>query len=181
MKRVCVFAGARSGADGRYTVAAQDLGREIGRRNLELIYGGSPKGLMGACAASAAIAGARVVGISARQVRTAEATTSLPHHHEYVVAETMQERRAAMFDRSDAVIALPGGLGTLEELMEIWSWKHLGLHDKPIGLLNVDDFWSPLLNFIEGLRAQEFVRPARSLDPVFAADAASLLSLMAQD
>jgi uncharacterized protein (TIGR00730 family) len=122
-------------------------------------------------------AGARVVGISAKQVQKAEGTCP-QGFSEWVVAESMHSRRIAMFERSDAFIALPGGMGTLEELTEVWSWKHLGLHRKPLAFLNVNGFWNPFLDFVQSLVADGLARSNHELDPMVYSDPQQLVEAL---
>ena len=139
-----------------YAAAAADLGRELASRDIEVVYGGARVGLMGALADSALAAGGTVIGvIPNRLVQHEIAHAGLTKLH---VVETMHERKAMMAELADAVIALPGGTGTLDELFELFTWKQLGLHRKPLGLLDVDGYWQPLLAFLEHAVNERFVR-----------------------
>ena len=142
---VCVYCGSRHGHDPRYTEAAVALGREIGRRGWQLVYGGGNVGLMGEVANATLEAGGRVVGVIPELLLAKE----VGHRHltELHVVHTMHERKKRMAELAHAFVALPGGIGTLEELFEVWTWRHLGYHDQPIGLLNVAHFYDPLLAF----------------------------------
>ncbi|MCG7601728.1 TIGR00730 family Rossman fold protein [Halomonas sp. McH1-25] len=147
MPRVCVYLGSREGHDPRFREAAVALGRGIAERGLGLVYGGASIGLMGAVADAALDAGGEVIGV-------------MPHHlvdremahlglSELIRVDNMHERKASMAAHADAFVALPGGIGTLEELFEVWTWQYLGLHDKPVGLLDVAGFYQPLLRFLD--------------------------------
>jgi len=152
---ICVYCGSRPGADVRYAGAAEAIGREIGRRGWRLVYGGGRAGLMGTVANAALEAGARVVGVIPRSLMEREVGhRGLSELH---VVETMHERKLMMAERSDAFVALPGGIGTFEELFEVWSWRQLGYHDKPLGLLNVAGYYDTLLGFMRETVASGFV------------------------
>ena len=143
---ICVYCGSRPGAQPEYADAARAIGTEIGRRGWQLVYGGGRAGLMGIVADAALAAGAPVVGVIPESLMGRE----LGHRGltELHVVQTMHERKLMMAERSDAFLALPGGIGTFEELFEVWSWRQLGYHDKPLGLLNVANYYDTLLTFL---------------------------------
>jgi len=177
MKRVLVFCGSSPGGRPEYVAGAQGLGRLLAERELELVYGGASVGLMGALADSALAAGGTVIGvIPTRLVELEVAHAGLTKLH---VVETMHQRKALMAELSDAVITLPGGTGTLDELFELFTWRHLGLHHKPIGLLEVADYWQPLLGFLEHAVNERFLREALFETLLVSRDAAALLDLLA--
>lgn len=152
---LCVYCGSRAGQRAAYLEAAREVGQEIGRRGWQLVYGGGNVGLMGAVADAALEHGARVVGVIPRTLFEREvAHLSL---HEQLVVDTMHQRKQAMAERADAFLALPGGIGTLEELYEVWTWRHLGYHDLPIGLLNANGFYDGLLAFMRHTVAEGFL------------------------
>lgn len=157
LRTVCVFCGASAGADPRYLAAATGFGEELGRRGLGLVYGGGSVGLMGAVARAAQRAGTAVIGIIPEGLTSRE----LMGHPigELTVVATMHERKAMMAKLSDAVVALPGGFGTLDELFEAITWGQIGLHQKPIGLFNVAHYFDPLVAYIEHCVAEGFIRP----------------------
>jgi uncharacterized protein (TIGR00730 family) len=158
VKRVLVFCGSSPGGRPEYAESAAALGRLLAERRLELVYGGASVGLMGALADSTLAAGGTVIGvIPTRLVELEVAHAGLTKLH---VVETMHQRKALMAELSDAVIALPGGTGTLDELFELFTWRQLGLHRKPIGLLDVADYWQPLLAFLEHAVNERFLRAA---------------------
>ena len=155
---LCVYCGSRDGDRPAFAAAAQAVGTEIGRRDWQLVYGGGRSGLMGRLADAALAAGAPVVGVIPTSLMQREVGhTGLTELH---VVETMHERKRMLAERSDAFIALPGGIGTMEELFEVWSWRQLGYHDKPIGLLNVDGWYDALLTFLDQTRARGFMSDA---------------------
>jgi uncharacterized protein (TIGR00730 family) len=144
---VCVYCGSRHGARPVYTAAAKALGAAIGARGWQLVYGGGKVGLMGEVADATLAAGGRVIGVIPETLERLEVGhTGL---HELHVVPTMHVRKQMMAERADVFIALPGGIGTLEELYEVWTWRQLAYHDKPIGLLNVEGYYDALLAFME--------------------------------
>ena len=155
MTSLCVFCGSRPGADPRYADAARDLGERVARRGVRLVFGGGRVGLMGAVADGALAVGGEVVGVIPRALQDRE----VAHRglSELVVVDTMHQRKAEMAERSDAFVALPGGIGTLEELFEVWTWATLGIHPKPCALLDVGGFFAPLVEFIHRMGADGFV------------------------
>ncbi len=144
---VCVYLGSRQGDNPLFTEAAQAVGRWIGRHGGQLVYGGGRSGLMGTVAEATRLAGGRVVGIIPQALVDKELANQLCD--ELHVVTSMHERKAMMAERSDAFLALPGGIGTLEELFEVWTWRQLGYHDKPVGLLDTDGYYSGLMAFMQ--------------------------------
>jgi uncharacterized protein (TIGR00730 family) len=167
---VCVYCGSRPGGLSAYATAARAVGQEIGRRGWQLVYGGGRAGLMGIVADAALAAGATAVGVIPQSLMGRE----LGHRGltELHVVQTMHQRKTMMAQRSDAFLALPGGIGTFEELFEVWSWRQLGYHDKPLGLLNVAGYYDALLQFLEQSKADGFMSSAQTdllevgVDPV---------------
>jgi uncharacterized protein (TIGR00730 family) len=153
---ICVFCGSSSGVRIEYQIAAEQLGRLLAERDVTLVYGGGRVGLMGTLADAALAAGGRVVGVIPKQLCTKE----LAHRGvtELHVVETMSERKALMGELSDAFLALPGGIGTLDELFEVWTWTQLGLQRKLSGLLNVNGYFDPLLQFLQHAVSEGFLR-----------------------
>lgn len=167
---ICVYCGSRHGARTSYTTAARALGSAIGSRGWQLVYGGGNVGLMGEVADAVLAAGGRVVGVIPESLMQREVGhRGLTELH---VVPTMHQRKQMMAERADAFIALPGGIGTLEELYEVWTWRQLGYHRQPIGLLNIDGFYDTLLAFMqqtvdEGfLSAQQLTAVEVGTDPV---------------
>lgn len=170
--RVLVFCGSSPGARPEYAAAADALGRLIAERGLGLVYGGARVGLMGAVADGALAAGGEVIGVIPGQLVAHEiAHTGLTELHE---VGTMHERKALMAELSDAVIALPGGTGTLDELFELFTWSQLGLHRMPIGVLDVAGYWQPLLAMLDHMVTERLLR-AEHRDTLLVSDDASEL------
>ena len=174
---LCVYCGSRSGASAAYAAAAKAIGTEIGRLGWRLVYGGGRAGLMGVVADAAIAAGAPVVGVIPQSLMERE--LGHPGLTELHVVATMHERKLMMAERSDAFVALPGGIGTFEELFEVWTWRQLGYHDKPLGLLNVEGYYDGLLAFMQQTVLHGFVsEPQHALLQVDS-DAQALLARMA--
>lgn len=153
--RLCVYCGSRAGNQPAYAEAATALGRSIGQRGWQLVYGGGQVGLMGTVADAALAAGATAIGIIPDSLMRREVGhAGLTELH---VVPNMHLRKQAMAERADAFIALPGGLGTLEELYEVWTWQHLGYHAKPMGLLNTAGYYDALLGFMAHAEAEGFI------------------------
>lgn len=155
-RRICVFCGSSPGAHPEYAGAAAELGRLLAERGIALVYGGGNVGLMGILADAALLAGGEVIGVIPRHLEAKE----IAHRtvSQLRVVGSMHERKALMADLSDAFIALPGGLGTLEELFECATWTQLGLHAKPLGLLNVRGYYDLLARFLDRTVEDRFVR-----------------------
>lgn len=152
---LCVYCGSRTGSLPAYEAAAHELGTLIGRLGWRLVYGGGNVGLMGVVADAALAAGAPVIGVIPEALMNREVGHS--RLTELEVVSTMHERKQRMADLSDAFVALPGGIGTLEELYEVWTWRHLGYHAKPVALLDTAGYYRPLLAFMEQARTAGFV------------------------
>ena len=144
---VCVYCGSRPGDNPAYTQVAQAVGQWIGDHQGQLVYGGGRSGLMGTVAEATRLAGGRVVGVIPQALVDKELANR--QCDELHIVQTMHERKAMMAERSDAFLALPGGIGTFEELFEVWTWRQLGYHDKPLGLLNVVGYYDGLLGFLQ--------------------------------
>ncbi|TSE21652.1 Cytokinin riboside 5'-monophosphate phosphoribohydrolase [Tepidimonas alkaliphilus] len=152
---LCVYCGSRLGAEPCYAQLAEQVGHWIGRHGGQLVYGGGNAGLMGAVASATLAAGGRVVGVIPQSLVAREfAKHDCTELH---VVASMHERKRLMAERADAFLALPGGLGTLEELFEVWTWRQLGYHAKPIGVLNANGYWDGLLAFLRQTHAAGFV------------------------
>ncbi len=157
MHALCVYCGSRGGTDAAYARAASVLGRAIAAQGMTLVYGGGSLGLMNTVAEAALAGGGRVVGVIPERLLQREVQhEGLSELH---VVQTMHQRKKMMADFADGFVALPGGLGTLEELFEIWTWRQLGYHNKPLGLLNVNGFYDGLLDFLAQTHEQGFVSP----------------------
>ena len=176
---ICVYCGSRPGENPLFADAARAVGAWIGARGGQLVYGGGRSGLMGIVADATQAAGGRVVGVIPQALVDKEhARHACDELH---IVQTMHERKALMAERSDAFLALPGGIGTFEELFEVWTWRQLGYHDKPVGLLNVDGYYIALLEFLRhsvdgGLMGEWQMGLVRTGD-----DADALLAALAQE
>lgn len=174
---VCVYCGSRAGDDAVFEQAARRLGEALGARGAQLVYGGGRVGLMGAVADATLAAGGRVVGVIPQALMLREVgRRGLSELH---VVQTMHERKRLMAERADAFVALPGGIGTLEELYEVWSWQQLGYHDKPVALLNVDRYYDALLQFMATGHRRGFVTDAQHAALIVDDDVARLLDRVA--
>jgi uncharacterized protein (TIGR00730 family) len=162
IKTVCVYCGSGSGSNPRFVEAAIALGKVFAENNIRLVYGGGSVGLMGAVAKSVLDHGGTVTGIIPDFLANRERMN--PNLTELVVTPDMHERKRLMFERSDAFVALPGGVGTLEELVEQMTWQQLGRHTKPVLLANIDNFWEPLIALLTHMRANQFIRPALDVE-----------------
>jgi len=162
IKTVCVYCGSGPGTNPLFVEAATALGKSFAENGIRLVYGGGSVGLMGAVAKSTLDHGGAVTGIIPEFLKSRE--LALTRVQEMIVTPDMHERKRLMFERSDAFVALPGGIGTLEELVEQMTWQQLGRHTKPVLLANIDNFWEPLLALLTHMRASEFIRPGLSID-----------------
>lgn len=156
MQSICVFCGASSGHDPQYADAARAFGRLLAREGIELVWGGGHVGLMGIVADAALAEDGRTYGVIPAFM--ADRELAHPRSTKLRVVDSMHTRKAEMANRAGAFVALPGGIGTLEELFEVFTWAQLGLHDKPIGLLNVGGFFDPLLGMLDHMTQQGFVK-----------------------
>ena len=169
---VCVYCGSRSGTLSSYARVAEEVGTWIGSHGGQLVYGGGKNGLMGLVATATAAAGGRVVGIIPRALQTRENTRT--DCDQLLVVDTMHERKRLMAERADVFVALPGGIGTFEEFFEVWTWRQLGYHDKPVGLVNTAGYYDSLLAFARHSVAQGFLS-AEQMDLIQVDDNATAL------
>nr|WP_315397939.1 TIGR00730 family Rossman fold protein [uncultured Duganella sp.] len=175
-KTICVYCGANAGVTPNYAEAARALGRALVDQNLALVYGGGNVGLMGIIADAVLAAGGEVTGV----IPTALVEREVGHTgltRQFIVKD-MHERKAMMASLSDGFVAMPGGMGTLEELFEMLTWSQLGIHAKPIGLLNVDGFYNGLIGFIAHASGQGFIRPQHAALMMSAPEPRALLELL---
>lgn len=174
---VCVYCGSRPGAQAAYGEAARRLGRGIGERGWQLVYGGGKVGLMGEVADAVLATGGRAVGVIPESLMKRE----VGHRglHELHVVPTMHQRKQMMAERADAFVALPGGIGTLEELYEVWTWRQLGYHQQPIALLNVAGYYDGLLAFMQTSVDQGFLAADQLAALMVGVDPAALLDRLA--
>ncbi len=162
IRTVCVYCGSGPGTNPRFIEAAIAFGKTLAEDGIRLVYGGGSVGLMGAVAQSVLDHGGAVTGIIPEFLTNRE--KALKRVQELIVTPDMHERKRLMFEHSDAFVALPGGIGTLEELVEQLTWQQLGRHTKPVLLANIDGFWEPLLALLAHMRETEFIRPTLSVD-----------------
>ena len=162
IKTVCVYCGSGPGSSPRFVEAALALGKIFAENDIRLVYGGGSVGLMGAVAKSTLDHGGLVTGIIPDFLRSRE--NMLTRVQEMIVTPDMHERKRLMFEHSDAFVALPGGVGTLEELVEQMTWQQLGRHTKPVLLANIDGFWEPLIALLAHMRETEFIRATMDID-----------------
>jgi uncharacterized protein (TIGR00730 family) len=182
MKRICVFCGSNAGHDPLYRAAAEELGRLLAERQIELVYGGGNVGLMGALADACLAAGGTVVGVIPEALLGKEVAGRHVDHRALTrleVVDSMHTRKARMAELADGFVALPGGFGTFEEFCEVLTWGQLGFHVKPMGLLNVNGFYDPLLALFERAVAEGFLREQNRAMALAADDITSLLAAMA--
>ncbi|HVW54486.1 MAG TPA: TIGR00730 family Rossman fold protein [Rhizobiaceae bacterium] len=176
IRSICVYCGSSPGTDNAYLDAARTLGNAMGKAGLRLIYGGGAKGIMGAVAKATAEAGGSVMGIIPRFLMNKEASeAALARLDEVVVTEDMHARKHRMFEESDAFVALPGGIGTLEEIVEIMTWAQLGRHRKPMVFGNVGGFWNPMMALMEHMKREGFLHSAHLVQPLLVDDPAAIL------
>ena len=162
IKTVCVYCGSGPGTDPRFVEAAIALGKAMAESGIRLVYGGGSIGLMGAVATSVLDHGGTVTGIIPGFLTARE--NALRRVQELIVTPDMHERKRLMFEHSDAFVALPGGIGTLEELVEQLTWQQLGRHSKPVLLANIEGFWEPLLALLAHMRETQFIRQSLAVD-----------------
>jgi uncharacterized protein (TIGR00730 family) len=162
IKTVCVYCGSGPGTNPRFVEAAIALGKALAESGIRLVYGGGSIGLMGAVATSVLDHGGTVTGIIPGFLTARE--NALKRVQELIVTPDMHERKRLMFEHSDAFVALPGGIGTLEELVEQLTWQQLGRHSKPVLLANIEGFWEPLLALLAHMRATQFIRASLAVD-----------------
>ncbi|MEN3930487.1 TIGR00730 family Rossman fold protein [Microvirga sp. W0021] len=170
---ICVYCGSSAGNNPEFTQAAQYLGQKMANENIRLVYGGGKLGLMGIIATSVIENGGRVCGIIPEFLRAKEQT--FEQAQEIFVVPDMHTRKRMMFERADAFVAMPGGVGTLEELIEMLTWGQLGRHHCPIVLLNINGFWEPLLELFSHMQAQGFIRPNLELSYIVANSAEEVI------
>jgi uncharacterized protein (TIGR00730 family) len=177
VRRLCVYCGSAVGLDPRYAAAARELGDALARAGIELVYGGGRIGLMGVLADAVLTAGGRVTGIIPTALRDAE----LAHHgaSELIIADGMHDRKRQMAEKADAFAVLPGGIGTLDETFEIVTWRQLGLHDKPIFLVDIAGYWQPLRALLGHLGAHGFTQSGVPRLLTVVPDVAALMTALA--
>ncbi|MEW2287111.1 TIGR00730 family Rossman fold protein [Streptomyces sp. NPDC047841] len=176
MRRLAVFLASSNGHDPAHAELAASVGTELARRGIGVVYGGGRRGLMGVMADSALKAGGEVIGVMPRSM--VEREWAHEEVTELVICDSMHERKALMAEYADAFVALPGGLGTLEEIFEVSSWRQLGFHTKPVGFLDAGGFWTPLLGALRGIADSGFLSASTLEDLAIAPDLPGLLDVL---
>ncbi len=176
IRSICVYCGSQPGRDPSYVEAGRTLGRTMAENHLQLVYGGGTRGIMGAVASGVLSAGGRVTGIIPEFLIDMEATRhSLGQLSELIVTPDMHARKHKMFERADAFVTLPGGIGTLEEIVEIMTWAQLGRHRKPMVFANIGGFWNPMLTLIRHMADEGFIHHADLVQPIVVDEAADIV------
>ncbi|KQZ63012.1 lysine decarboxylase [Rhizobium sp. Root149] len=167
IRSICAYCGSQPGRDPAHVAAGRTLGKSIATHGLNLVYGGGTKGIMGAVASGVLSNGGKVTGIIPEFLVDMEATRhSLGQLNELIITKDMHERKHKMFERADAFVTLPGGIGTLEEIVEIMTWAQLGRHGKPMVFANIGGFWDPMLELIDHMKRQGFIHNANLVQPL---------------
>ena len=171
-KSVCVYCGSQEGNNAAYINAAELLGKSIAKNGLQLVYGGGTKGIMGSVSKAVRANGGAVTGIIPEFLLSREANgKSIVENPNVIVTKNMHERKHAMFDHSDAFVALPGGIGTLEEIVEIMTWAQLGRHTKPMVFVNIAGFWDPMISLLDHMREEGFLHSEKLMKLIIVEDA----------
>ncbi len=180
IRSICVYCGSQPGNNPRFVEAAKQIGKTLANANVTLVFGGGVNGIMGACSQSASEHGGEVIGIIPEFLQQREANNEAGKYcSELIVTASMHERKQLMFDKVDAFLALPGGIGTLEEVVEILTWAQIGRHEKPIGLLNIDGFWNPLMELFDHMREHGFIHSANKFKPIVITEPERVLDMLA--
>ncbi|MDE1992797.1 MAG: TIGR00730 family Rossman fold protein [Rhizobiaceae bacterium] len=167
IRSICVYCGSRPGRDPAYIAAGRELGKSIAESGLRLVYGGGTKGIMGAVASGVLSHGGQVTGIIPEFLVDMEATRhSLGQLDELIITPDMHTRKHGMFERADAFVTLPGGIGTLEEIVEIMTWGQLGRHEKPMVFANINGFWNPMMELIRHMTEEGFIHTSHRVQPL---------------
>lgn len=176
IRSICVYCGSSDGNNSAHKLQAEILGKAMAKAGIKLIYGGGNRGIMGAIARSAFENGGEVVGIIPKFLVAHEWHKDGVHEvGEVIFTEDMHERKHMMFEKSDAFVALPGGIGTLEELVEVLTWSQLGRHNKPIAVANIDNFWTPLLSLFDHMSDEGFFHSSALVKPLIIDQAEDIL------
>jgi uncharacterized protein (TIGR00730 family) len=176
IRSICVYCGSQPGRDPSYMEAGRALGKSIADHGLRLVYGGGTKGVMGAVASGVLSNGGRVTGIIPEFLMDKEASKhSLGSLTELVVTQDMHQRKHRMFEEADAFVTLPGGIGTLEEIVEIMTWAQLGRHRKPMVFANIKNFWQPMLELLEHMTSEGFIHTSHLVKPMVINDIADIV------
>jgi len=181
IKSVCVYCGSSTGHDKAFMAAGRELGAAIAKADMSLVYGGGTRGIMGAVAAGCRENGGKVTGIIPRFLMNREASEDeLVDLDELIVTEDMHQRKHKMFERSDAFVALPGGIGTVEEIVEIMTWAQLGRHDKPMIFASINGFWDPMMALLDHMREEGFIHSANRVRPKVVQSVEEIVSYLSE-
>ncbi len=179
IKSICIYCGSQPGNEPEFKEAAIALGAKLAENNIRLVYGGGSRGIMGAISKSVQDNGGEVFGIIPDFLLPKEGEWDRSANKlEIVITKNMHERKQKMFEESDAFIALPGGIGTLEEIVEIITWAQLGRHEKPIAFLNTNGFWNPMLELIEHMKTAGFIHTANKVQPIVIEQAQDVVKIL---
>ncbi len=179
IKSICVYCGSQLGNQIEFEKEATLLGQELAKNGIRLVYGGGSSGIMGAISKSVQENNGNVLGVIPKFLMPKEGQwDQSPDNLEIITTENMHQRKQIMFEQSDAFIALPGGIGTLEEIVEIITWAQLDRHQKPIGFLNTNGFWNPMLELIEHMNQEGFIHTANKIKPIVIENANNVLSTL---
>lgn len=177
IRSICVYCGSSPGTDPAFVEAGHKLGEELAGADITLVYGGGTNGVMGAVARGALGAGGHVAAVIPRFLIDRETTVdAVEMFDDLTIVDTMHERKHAMFERSDAFVALPGGLGTVEEIVEVMTWAQLGRHQKPIAFANINGFWSPMLALLDHMERRGFLHSRQLIRPLVIEAATDIIS-----
>ncbi|GKX32893.1 MAG: cytokinin riboside 5'-monophosphate phosphoribohydrolase [Rhizobiaceae bacterium MnEN-MB40S] len=175
-RTICVYCGSRNGRNPNYEAAARKLGLDMADKNIGLVFGAGTYGIMGAVADAVVAGGGKVTGVIPDFLKNKEANEAdLKQFDELIVTGDMHERKHIMFRKSGAFVALPGGIGTLEEIIEIMTWAQLGRHNRPMVLANIDGFWDPLLKLIDHMAGEGFLHTSHLVKPLVIDNAANIV------
>ncbi|GGA92880.1 cytokinin riboside 5'-monophosphate phosphoribohydrolase [Brucella endophytica] len=176
IRSICVYCGSSTGQNPLYKESGLALGRAIAEHGLSLVYGGGTRGIMGAVAEGVMAAGGKVTGIIPKFLMRKEATEeALEHLSELIVTDDMHQRKQLMFQRADAFVTLPGGIGTVEEIVEMMTWAQLGHHRKPMVLANIGGFWQPMIAMFDHMRAEGFIHTGHLVRPLIVDNAEDII------
>ncbi|WP_310620205.1 LOG family protein [Flexibacterium corallicola] len=178
LESICVYCGSSNGLNPAYGKAALSLGKQMAENNIRLVYGGGSIGIMGIIANAVLDNGGQVTGIIPDFLKEKE--VMLEGSHELIVTQNMHERKQLMFEKADAFVALPGGIGTLEELVEVITWAQLGRHNKPILLANIDGFWNPLKTLLQHMHGEKFIHEENGIDYLVAETTEEVIPLLSK-
>ena len=174
---ICVYCGSQNGTNSAFAEAAREVGRCFADAGIRLVYGGGSRGIMGEVSSSVLAHGGSVTGVIPRFLMEHEGGYDRDtENYKVLVTDNMHERKRLMFEHSDAFLALPGGIGTLEEIVEIMTWAQLGQHEKPIGYLNTHNFWQPMVDLLDHMQSSGFIHTSNRVRPLIIEDPAKIVS-----